>query len=292
MEFKILLVKAEFPAFLKQYTVHKVLRNNNRFNLGTESIMLSVDDDKESCYFIYINGVRAGGVILRRNSVKHPFLFPDYYVYLHEIIKALHQEILKSADTDRSISCLPSDEEQAFIFESEGYKIVRKMFCMIGSVNNVSWSVPQGFVFRRPAYNDMELIIELFYKANIDEPWHQPVTVESFRQGTGLYFDKTKTNRVLEASSLCFDEKTGQVAGGCMVSMNEGFPFIFDLHVLKEFRRNGIATAMMKKAINIMAEKNDYMRLFVVDNNPAKILYEKLGFVAGDPVYIMKYNFH
>lgn len=292
MESKILLVKAEFSAFLKQYTVHKVLRNNNRFNLGPKSIMMSLDDDRDSCYFIFLNSIKIGGAILRKNSIKHPFLFPSYQIYLHEIIKFLHQELLKKADVERSISCLPSDSEQAALFESIGYKTVRKMLCMIGSLNSAAWSVPKGFLLRKPEYNDMELIIELFYKANINEPWHQPVSVEGFRQGTGLYFDKTKTERVLEASSLCFDEETGKAVGGCMVSMNEGYPFIFDLHVLKEYRRRGLATAMMKKAINQMSENNDYMRLFVADKNPAKILYEKLGFIAGDFVYVMKYDSH
>lgn len=288
----MLLVKAEFPVFLKQYTVHKVLRNNNRFNLGAESIELSISEDKEFCYFIYLNNVRIGGVILRKNAVKHPFLFPEYQMYLKDIIKAVHQKIIDVSDKDRSISCLPSNSEQAAIFEGEGYKTMRKLLCMIGSLNSAGWSLPQGFLFRKPTYNDMELIIELFYKANIDEPWHQPVTVEGFRQGTGLYFDKTKTDRILGASSLCFNEATGEAVGGCMVSMNEGYPFIFDLHVHKDFRRRGIASAMMKKAINQMSVDHDFMRLFVADGNPAKKLYEKLGFIAGEPVYVMKYDWH
>lgn len=290
MALEILLVKAEFPEFLKQYTVHKVLKNNNRFNIGDQSIKMSISDDKEFCCFIYLNNVRIGGVILRKNAVKHPFLFSEYQIFLKDIIKALHQMVLDISDANRSISCLPSDSEQAVIFEGEGYKTTRNLLCMIGSLNSTAWSIPQGFIFREPAYRDMELIIELFYKANIDSPWHQPVTVEGFRQGTGLYFDKTKTERVSRASSLCFNKETGKPVGGCMVSMNEGFPFIFDLHVLKEFRRMGIASSMMKKAIDIMSVEHDFMRLFVADGNPAKKLYEKMGFIAGDPVYVMKYD--
>jgi len=72
----ITFAKADFNAYLQQYTVHKVLHDNNRFNLGSKSIRLAIIDDINSCYYIYINGAYAGGSIMDKGKIKHPFLLP------------------------------------------------------------------------------------------------------------------------------------------------------------------------------------------------------------------------
>ncbi len=285
----IILVKADFSAFLKQYTIHKVLKNNNRFNLGVESIRMSIDDSRENCHFIYLHDIQIGGVILGSNRIKHLFLYPEYQKLVITVIETLHSKTLEDMDSKKGISSLPSDAQQAAIFEKLGYKTARKLRCMIGPIKKVSWGAPIGYIFRNPSEKDSELIVKLFYDANITEPWHQPVTMERFIWGNSLYFDKSKTNSISEASAICFEESTGKAVGACLISTDEGYPFVFDLHVLKDYRRIGIASEMMKKAFSIMSDEYDYMRLFVVDGNPAERLYENLGFIAGNPVFIMKY---
>lgn len=285
----IILVKADFSAFIKPYTIHKVLKNNNRFNLGVESIRMSIEDSREICHFIYLHDIQIGGVILGNNRIKHLFLYPEYKKLVTPVIKTLHSKALEDMDSKKGISSLPSNAQQAAIFEKLGYKTIRKLRCVIGPIKKVSWGAPAGFIFRNPSKNDSELIIKLFYDANITEPWHQPVTMEQFGWGNSLYFNKNKTNSITKASTICFEEKTRKPVGACLISTDEGYPFVFDLHVLQDYRRKGIASEMMKKAFSKMSDEHDYMRLFMVDGNPAELLYEKLGFIAGKPVFIMKY---
>lgn len=286
----VMLVKAEFTAFLKQYTVYKVLRNNNRFNLDMESIRLSILEDEEFCRFIYYKGKHMGGVIIRRNKIKHLFIYPEHNPHLMEIMKTIHENAVKDADSSKSIACLPSNSNQAVNFGKLGYKTIRKMHCMIGPLENVSWKAPMGYKFVRPSADDEEMIVELFYNANINEPWHQPVTKEFFARGASLYFDNNIIETILDASSICIEERTGNAVGACLISMDEGYPFVYDLHVLEEHRRKGIASNMMKKAISKMTKHYGFMRLFVIDGNPAKRIYDKLGFIAGNPIFIMKYT--
>lgn len=286
----MILVKADFNAYLKQYTVHKVLLDNNRFNIGPGSIRLSIIDDRECCHFIYMNGVYIGGVILDSYKIKHPFLLPGYQGYLEEIICSLHKKTMDGADLKKGIACLPSNTRQAGIFHSLGYETVRKMRCMVGTLGSYNWDVPDGYVFRQPAKSDINLIADLFYNANINEPWHQPVTVDGFARGTLRFFDSKQVDKVIEASTLCFDSNTGDAVGGCLISIDEGYPFVYDLHILKQHRRKGIASSMMKRAMGMMADGHEFMRLFVIDGNPAMKLYENLGFIFGSPVYILKYS--
>ena len=283
------LVKADFSAFLKQYTIHKVLRNNNRFNLGANSIKMSIEDDRENYHFVYLHKKQIGGVIFSSNRIKHLFLYPEYQTLVNSVIRFLHNEADENIDTEKGVTSLPSDTTQAEIFVKIGYKTIRKLRCMIGPISKASWEAPAGYIFRNISEKDSEMIAQLFYDANINEPWHQPVTMEQFMRGSSLYFDKTKTNSVYEASTLCFEESTGKPVGACLVSTDEGYPFVFDLHVLREHRRIGVASNMMKKAFNVMSDEHEYMRLFVVDGNPAERLYENLGFVSGNPIFIMKY---
>lgn len=284
-----ILAKAEFDAFLKQYTVYKVLRENNRFNIGTESIRLSIQDDREFCRFIYYKGSRAGGVILRNNTIKHLFVYPEFDPHLLEIMKVLHEKAAENADPEKGIACLPSNSYQAVNFGKLEYQTVRKLRCMIGPLKSMGWKAPAGFLFRKPTVRDSKLLAKLFYEANLGEPWHQPVTMEHFTWGVDMYFDPEKTMSYKEVSTICIEEKSGEAVGACLISMDEGYPFVFDLHVLADYRRKGIALGMMKRAISKTAGNNDFMRLFVIDGNPAQHLYEKLGFIAGSPLFIMKY---
>ncbi len=284
-----ILVKADYSAFIKQYTIYKVFQNNNRFNLDTNSIKMSIEDDRENYHFIYLHKKQIGGVILSSNRIKHLFLYPEYQKLMTTVIKFLHNKIIKNIEAGKGITSLPSNTTQAEIFSKLGYKTIRKLRCMIGPVSKASWEAPAGYIFRNISEKDSEMIAQLFYDANINEPWHQPVTMEQFMRGSSLYFNKDKTNSVYEASTLCFEESTGKSVGACLISIDEGYPFVFDLHVLKEHRRIGIALNMMKKAFNKMSDEYDYMRLFVVDGNPAERLYANLGFISGNPVFIMKY---
>lgn len=285
----IVLLKVGFSTFVKQYTIYKVLRNNNRFNLGVKSIKDSLKDDYDNCYFIYLDSAQIGGVILGTNRIKHLFLLNGFLESEAYVLSVLHKKALKNIDVKKGITSLPSDERQADILIKLGYKTIRKLHCMIGPIKKVSWGAPTGFIFRNPSESDSELLIKLFYDANINEPWHQPVTMEQFSRGSSLYFNKSKTNSISKASTICVDQSTGKPVGACLISTDECYPFVFDLHVLENYRRQGIASEMMKKAFSIMADEYNYMRLFVVDGNPAELLYKKLGFISGKPIYIMKY---
>ena len=117
----IILVKADFSAFLKQYTIHKVLKNNNRFNLGVESIRMSIEDSREICHFIYMHDIQIGGVILGNNRIKHLFLYPEFLKPVTPVISFLHNRAVEKMDFKIGISSLQSNAQQAAIFEKLGY---------------------------------------------------------------------------------------------------------------------------------------------------------------------------
>ncbi|MCK5758544.1 MAG: hypothetical protein KAH14_05570, partial [Clostridiales bacterium] len=126
----------------------KVLRNNNRFNLGVNSIKMSIEDDQENYHFIYLHKKQIGGVILSSNRIKHLFLYPEYQKLMNSVIRFLHNKAKENIDTEKGVTSLPSDTTQAEIFNELWYKTIRKLRCMIGPVSKASWEAPAGYISR------------------------------------------------------------------------------------------------------------------------------------------------
>lgn len=73
----------------------------------------------------------------------------------------------------------------------------------------------------------------------------------------------------------------GRLVGGCYISLFERVPTLMGVYTLPEARRQGIATALIARAIHdtLTAERRDCC-LYVEHGNPAEHLYRSLGFVA------------
>ncbi|HEV8194437.1 MAG TPA: GNAT family N-acetyltransferase, partial [Ktedonobacterales bacterium] len=72
----------------------------------------------------------------------------------------------------------------------------------------------------------------------------------------------------------------GKVVGGCYVSLFEDVPTLLGVYTLPEARRNGVATAMLTRAVeDSIRTGHQTCCLFVKHGNPAEHLYRQLGFV-------------
>ncbi|MEC0091982.1 GNAT family N-acetyltransferase [Paenibacillus macquariensis] len=98
-----------------------------------------------------------------------------------------------------------------------------------------------------------------------------------------------QTNDILiDASSLVYDKQTKKLVGACLVSLEGNYPAIFNIAVLPGFNGKGIATKMLKKALNRLKGHYPVLRLYVLQGNTAESVYYKLGFMPG-PLEIQKF---
>lgn len=73
----------------------------------------------------------------------------------------------------------------------------------------------------------------------------------------------------------------GTIVGGLYVSRWEDAPTLMGVYTLDSARRQGVATATLTRAIDdLLAAGHDAYCLYVKDGNPARSLYEELGFKA------------
>ncbi|WP_393970692.1 GNAT family N-acetyltransferase [Oxyplasma meridianum] len=89
---------------------------------------------------------------------------------------------------------------------------------------------------------------------------------------------------ILNRPSILIRHKD-QLAGSCIIT--DGFPLsrkkvplVVDIFVKREYRRNGLATEMLSRSINILRDmKYEELSLWATVGNPAMSVYEDLGFV-------------
>jgi GNAT superfamily N-acetyltransferase len=72
----------------------------------------------------------------------------------------------------------------------------------------------------------------------------------------------------------------GKVVGGCYISLFEDVPTLLGVYTVHEARRNGVATALLARAVaDTIYPGHEACCLFVKLGNPAERLYRQLGFV-------------
>lgn len=94
----------------------------------------------------------------------------------------------------------------------------------------------------------------------------------------------------VEGSVLAYnDEPTpDQLAGLILCSLTQSkLGFILDINVAREYRKRGLARAMLSNALHSFAQKGAVgVQLWVTISNPARLLYESLGFSAYAPLWV------
>jgi ribosomal protein S18 acetylase RimI-like enzyme len=88
----------------------------------------------------------------------------------------------------------------------------------------------------------------------------------------------------LTGSTLVHDKDSGQLIAVCLMAGSPTEGHVFNVFVDPAFRRRGIATRMLKRALTVYADTHDKIDLEVDQDGPARQLYEKLGFLSTGPI--------
>lgn len=88
----------------------------------------------------------------------------------------------------------------------------------------------------------------------------------------------------------CYDviEAGGEKMGRFYVAYMESEIRIIDIALLPPFRNRGVGSRLIRKVMAEAESTRRFVSLHVEDHNPAKRLYERLGFIAADEVPFYK----
>lgn len=83
------------------------------------------------------------------------------------------------------------------------------------------------------------------------------------------------------ASTLLYETSHGRLIGACLGCMADGVPALGYLGVHPQYRRRGLATRMIQKALTALHGQHSLLKVQVFVGNAAESLYHSLGFQAG-----------
>lgn len=86
----------------------------------------------------------------------------------------------------------------------------------------------------------------------------------------------------LKASTLVYDRCTGDLIGVCLCAGSPTEGHIFNIFVDPMYRRRGLATKMLKRALTVFADTHEKVDLEADPDGFGVFVYRKLGFVEVD----------
>lgn len=243
-----------------------------------------IDINPDNCgYALLKDGIMIGGVILRHNHISSPFLVPpfcDKYEFWSELLNTL------SLQNKIYFDLVPDTHRETL--KKIGAKRTRGQFRMIRPTVKVNPLLDSSFHFDVLKESDKKEIVSVVYEAHLHGYTSTVVgppdinNVADALERRYVAFAKTNT---LGFSTIIKRRDTNEIAAVCIAgiypdSLN-GFATIHQVSVLPQYRKKGLAQAMILNSINCAHEKSPVITLGVMDGNPAKELYTQLGFIAG-----------
>lgn len=142
----------------------------------------------------------------------------------------------------------------------------------------------EGLELIKPTSEHIEKISELLFESysgpdNIGYPGEN--TMEHQKSTLEHYFNNNNKDILTAASSLVVDKLNNEIVAVCLISLWEGLPLVADIAVTPRYRSKQIASKLLRRALNVLHEKYEVLRLFVTIGNSAEALYYNLGFYPG-----------
>jgi ribosomal protein S18 acetylase RimI-like enzyme len=104
---------------------------------------------------------------------------------------------------------------------------------------------------------------------------------EAFRTG-GDVAEEAKATRALASLPFAIVETAGKAIGYVSVVASDDHDLVHELAVLPQSQGRGIGTAVIRGVQDDARRRGVPVRLSVHDDNPARRLYERLGFAVTD----------
>ncbi|MTI47938.1 GNAT family N-acetyltransferase [Sporosalibacterium faouarense] len=234
----------------------------------------------DSCYLIFKGDKVIGGVILKPNFMSDLFIIPPFDDYNY-IAEKITEYLIEISDTNEKILLQEIIEEFVPIYEKNGFKIQEKGFWMIRPTEEIKASVPEGYVSRPLHEEDKNEVASLILTAYTENPSIKIVyDKETYLISVNSHLkNKGKNGAIYDSSRVVVCMNTGKIVGVSLYMEFENMPLLTQLAVCPEHQGKGIGRYLVKYGINCTSKKYSAIRLYVFDNNPAKKLYDHLGFI-------------
>jgi ribosomal protein S18 acetylase RimI-like enzyme len=281
MEFTF--IHSEMDMYAKYYSVYA---DHNIFICDDWNERIERLSAVSSGYFVLQGSQIIGGFILNHNELSYPFMVPpfsDRHCFWKFVLDFSVEACKENCIKFKYI--LLNDEQILVNHFNATLKLAQRM--MMRPTVKINTKLDNGYYFVTPTEDDKPEIIQAVYDA------HSTGYTSTVREINKLEIEEainrrfilfTKTN-TLHMSTLvrCKEDQTlaGVSIAGIYPNPQNNFSTIHQISVRPQYRRKGIAEAMMLNSISIASEVSPVTTLGVLIGNPAEMLYRKIGFSAG-----------
>ncbi|WP_160687634.1 GNAT family N-acetyltransferase [Clostridium sp. C2-6-12] len=244
---------------------------------------------------IFKDSVPIGGIIIHNNHFSSPFLIPPFChteEFWHTVInyskKNSKNEILYFDN-------IPESHVDALISLGATKRWAERR--MYRPTAEFKIKLNDDFYFTTPKEIDKDEIIQVVYEAHLNGHTFKVYGDPGISYTEGeinrrfVLFSQTNT---LHFGTIVKTKDTNKIIAVCIAGIypdsQNNFSTINQVSVLPEYRRQGIAQAMMMNSINIAHTISPVIGLGVLVGNPAELLYKKLGFIEGPPYFSLTYE--
>jgi len=253
-------------------------------------------DDAINCisdrdaYFVYSDANVLGGFVLKGNNLSYPFTVATFDNRSGFWGAVLTYAANTSEENEIFLNEIPEADTQV-LTQLHGAKLKWSKQRMIRPTERYVPVLGDNFYFCELVEADKAEIIKVIYAASAagytSTVWEPNIAEIETAVGRRLAsFGQTKT---LFMSNVVKCKANNEIVGVCIAGVypdaenysTKNFATIHQVSVIPKYQRQGIAKAMMLKAISDAIISSPVITLGVLVGNPAELLYKKIGFMAG-----------
>jgi ribosomal protein S18 acetylase RimI-like enzyme len=274
--------KAQWKEFSVHFATYVVGAENVWFRQSFE-VSCSVLKECDNCFYIEKQGTRIGGVLMEPNYICCLFLQPPYGGEYYKVLVLLKKLLVHWSDNSKNIEASSVKPGELKHYLRLGFRQEESRRCMIRPTETFNISFEDNYEALALSKSHITKIATLFSKAFADGVGEDAgLSKTEHEEAIMAYFKENSGEEILKrASTLLYDKETKELIGVCLISLWEGWPNIYDIAVKPSYGGKGLASMMIKKALNVLKEEYPVLRLFVTLGNSAEAVYYNLGFLPG-----------
>jgi len=296
------LNQCSIEEFVKNWAVYSSFSAWDDYKTRKDIVMGFHEDKVESYYMIKKHKIRIGGVMLKPNGLGHLFFKPpfvDYYSAIRLLAKLLRDISDKKKAT--YVFCITPEFVDDFLRCGFYPNETRRRMIRATEKFDVKWD--DNLIVKTPETQDAEEIVCVYLSAysGSREEWlrSQEGLGKEVKNSEKIlkkyteqleYKEDTEYPFISEASTAIFSEIDGKqiLIGACLVAIwHENEPIVYEIFVAPEYQGKGLGTKMLKHALTKLANKYDYLQLFVIKGNTSESVYHNLGFKSLEEVSML-----
>ena len=249
------------------------------------------------CFWIFKHEAKIGGVIMRPNHIEGLFLRPPHetpYGILQSVLPVLRTWSARDQPIE-AVEVMPSEVE---CYQRLGFRIShgRRVYVRPTERFDIQWR--EAYRAAAPAEGDVSDLTELFLASFRDYPKGWQLGTYDLDQWTERVEKRLIPDDMPDlcrrASTVVREASRGHIVGACTISLQTSntrpdnpYAGISMIGVRPEHRRQGIATQMVRMALDALHGHRPTLKFGVAAGNPAEAFYHSMGFLAGPAHYVL-----